>query len=89
MSKQKSHSPSIASKHWNASYAGPGPWGEHWNGSVQSRIAGKDISARASAAGTRKTLSDNGWRADQGASNEVSRGTRPKHKAGSWKSWGI
>jgi hypothetical protein len=43
---------------------------------------GTDISARVSAAGTRKLNKDGDVDGGRGFSNEVSRGKRPVHKAG-------
>lgn len=47
--------------------------------------AGNDIAERVSAAGTRKESGQGDVVVNRGFAAEVSKGRRPKHKAGSWK----
>ncbi len=83
MAKQKSHSASIATRHWRQGYSGPGPWAEHdvRNSSVQGMIRGTDISGRVKKSDGANFVQGNDWRADSGFGAVRSRGTRPVHRA--------
>ncbi len=93
MAKQKSHSPSIATRHWNQNnYGGLGQLGEYLRGTVQERIGGKDISVKVDSNAERDSNGSNWRRADNGFGPERSRGTRPVHRAKNvgknWGGWG-
>jgi hypothetical protein len=87
MGKPRSHDPKIASRYFNTSKAGAPRLGEYIEGTVQERMRGKDISRRVDAnQGTGPSLLPEYDRSMyRGYAGEVSRGTRPKHKQGSWK----
>jgi hypothetical protein len=68
---------------------GEGFWDDHVRGSVQDRIAGKNVAERVTKAGPRKEVIGGDVNPARGFSNEVSKGRRPVHKAGSWASRGI
>jgi hypothetical protein len=84
------HNPDVVQRQFSRTFNGPGPWREYdvaSNGKAQNLIRGKDISERVAREADR--MKPDVPSTQGGFSGEVSRGERPKHRAGSWESMGI
>jgi hypothetical protein len=87
MPEPRTHAPRIATRYFNTNADGAPKLAEYLEGTVQERIAGTDISRRVDAnQGTGPSLlPEIDASVRRGYSGMVSKGTRPKHRQGSWK----